>query len=186
MGWIGRKRKRNRFISYEEFKEIRAVQEEIGLFFFGALENIGMKKKGILGAIVIALFCTGCIHNLNAVTTKEENNFQLPDVKSEISPVKCCICGNNKRNLIPYYRKSGMLGLVCLNTMEISTLDTRVYSDDGTEIISDGGRAMLPINFNNMLKNITNAYNKKETVQAKEERKLITDSKRKIKLLKKI
>ena len=32
-----------------------------------------------------------------------------------------------------------MLGLVCLNTMEMSTLDTRVYSDDGTEIISDGG-----------------------------------------------
>ena len=54
MGWIGRKRKRNRFISYEEFKEIRAVQEEIGLFFFCALENIGMKKKGILGAFVLA------------------------------------------------------------------------------------------------------------------------------------
>ena len=85
MGWIGRKRKRNRFISYEEFKEIRAVQEEIGLFFFCELENIGMKKKGILGAIVIALLCTGCIHKLNAITTKAENNFQLPDVKSEIS-----------------------------------------------------------------------------------------------------
>lgn len=98
-----------------------------------------MKKKGILSAIVIALLCTGCVHKLNAVTTKAENNFQLPDVKSEISQEKCCICGNNERSLMPYYRKSGMLGLVCLNTMEISTLDTRVYSDDGTEIISDGG-----------------------------------------------
>lgn len=98
-----------------------------------------MKKKGILGAIVIALLCTGCVHKLNAVTTKAENNFQLPNVKSDISQEKCCICGNNERSLMPYYRKSGMLGLVCLNTMEISTLDTRVYSDDGTEIISDGG-----------------------------------------------
>ena len=44
-----------------------------------------MKKKGIFGAIVIALLCTGCVHKLNAVTTKAENNFQLPDVKSEIS-----------------------------------------------------------------------------------------------------
>ena len=94
-----------------------------------------MKKKGILGAIVIALLCTGCVHKLNAVTTKAENNFQIPDVKSEISQKECCICGNNERSLMPYYRKSGMLGLVCLNTMEISTLDTRVYSDDGTEII---------------------------------------------------
>ena len=40
---------------------------------------------------------------------------------------------------MPYYRKSGMLGLVCLNTMEISSLDTRMYSDDGTEIISNDG-----------------------------------------------
>lgn len=79
-----------------------------------------MKKKGILGAIVIALLCTGCVHKLNAVTTKAENNFQLPNVKSDISQEKCCICGNNERSLMPYYRKSGMLGLVCLNTMEIS------------------------------------------------------------------
>lgn len=49
------------------------------------LEKVGMKKKGILGAIVIALLCTGCVHKLNAVTTKAENNFQIPDVKSEIS-----------------------------------------------------------------------------------------------------
>lgn len=97
------------------------------------------EEKGLLGAIVIALLCTGCVHSLNAVTTKAENNFQLPDVKSEISQEKCCICGNNERSLMSYYRKSGMLGLVCLNTLEISTLDTRVYSDDGTEIISDGG-----------------------------------------------
>ena len=78
-----------------------------------------MKKKGLLGAIVIALLCTGCVHSLNAVTTKAENNFQLPDVKSEISQEKCCICGNNERSLMSYYRKSGMLGLVCLNTLEI-------------------------------------------------------------------
>lgn len=41
----------------------------------------------------------------------------------------------------------------------------------GFVFINSNGRAMLPINFNNMLKNITNAYNKKETVQAKEERR---------------
>lgn len=98
-----------------------------------------MKKKGILGAIVIALLCMGCVHKLNAVTTKTGNNFQLSDVKSEISQEKCCICGNNERSLMPYYRKSGMLGLVCLNTMEISSLDTRIYSDDGTKIIGDSG-----------------------------------------------
>ena len=102
-----------------------------------------MKKKGIFGVFVIALLCMGCVHKLNTVTTKAENNFQLPDVKSETSQEKCCICGNNERSLMAYYRKSGMLGLVCLNTMEISTLDTRVYSDDGTEIINDGGLSIM-------------------------------------------
>ena len=96
-----------------------------------------MKKKGIICAIMIAFLCAGCVHDWNAVTIKAENDFQLPEVKSVISQEGCCICGNNERSLMPYYRKSGMLGLVCLNTMEISTLDTRVYSDDGTEIISD-------------------------------------------------
>ena len=50
-----------------------------------------MKKKGILGAIVIALLCTGCVHKLNAVTTKAENNFQLPNVKSDISQVNITV-----------------------------------------------------------------------------------------------
>ena len=46
MDW--KERKRNRFISYEEFKEVRAVQEEIGLFLFCVLEKVGMKKKEYL------------------------------------------------------------------------------------------------------------------------------------------
>ena len=83
-------------------------------------------KKAIICAIMIAFLCAGCVHDWNAVTIKAENDFQLPDVKSEISQEKCCICGNNERSLMPYYRKSGMLGLVCLNTMEISSLDTFV------------------------------------------------------------
>ena len=62
---------------YEGFKEIRAVQEKIGHVFFYALEKVENDKKGILGAIVIPL-CTECVHKLNAVTTKAENNFQIP------------------------------------------------------------------------------------------------------------
>lgn len=68
-----------------------------------------MKKKGIIGAIMIALLCAGCVHDWNAVTIKADNDFQLPEVKSVISQEECRICGNNERSLMPYYRKSGML-----------------------------------------------------------------------------
>lgn len=49
----------------------------------------------------------------------------------------CYICGDNENSLMPYFRKSGMIGLVCLNTMDISNLDTRAYSNDGTEVLEN-------------------------------------------------
>ena len=46
-------------------------------------------------------------------------------------------------SLMPYFRKSGMIGLVCLNTMDISNLDTRAYSDDGTEVLENGTMGIM-------------------------------------------
>ena len=36
-----------------------------------------------------------------------------------------------------------MIGLVCLNTMDISNLDTRAYSDDGTEVLENGTMGIM-------------------------------------------
>ena len=55
----------------------------------------------------------------------------------------CYICGDNENSLMPYFRKSGMIGLVCLNTMDISNLDTRAYSDDGTEVLENGTMGIM-------------------------------------------
>ena len=96
-----------------------------------------MKKKGIIGIMVISMLCTGCIQK-TATIAEDESRVYLLSVESEISQEECYICGNNEKSLMPYYRKSGMLGLVCLNTMNISTLDSRSYSDTGTKIIEDG------------------------------------------------
>lgn len=98
-----------------------------------------MKIRNILIALTMVVACCGCgvvraeNHEMN------DNEFVLPQVESVIDSEECCICGENERSLMPYYRKSGMIGLVCLNTMEISSLDTRHYSDDGTQIISGAG-----------------------------------------------
>ena len=71
----------------------------------------------------------------------EEKDYSI-QVDSELKG-DCYICGDNENSLIPYFRKSGMIGLVCLNTMDISNLDTRAYSDDGTEVLENGTMGIM-------------------------------------------
>ncbi|MFQ9640694.1 MULTISPECIES: hypothetical protein [Clostridia] len=71
----------------------------------------------------------------------EEKDYNI-QVDSEVKG-DCYICGDNENSLMPYFRKSGMIGLVCLNTMDISNLDTRAYSDDGTEVLENGTMGIM-------------------------------------------
>ena len=80
-----------------------------------------MRKKGLLLLLVLMLCATGCTQAEGAV--EEEKDYSV-HYTSEVPQEECCICGNNDRSLMGYYRKSGMVGLVCLNTMNISNLDT--------------------------------------------------------------
>lgn len=71
----------------------------------------------------------------------EEKDYSI-QVDSELKG-ECYICGDNENSLMSYFRKSGMIGLVCLNTMDISNLDTRAYSDDGTEVLENGTMGIM-------------------------------------------
>ena len=71
----------------------------------------------------------------------EEKDYSI-QVDSELKG-DCYICGDNENSLMPYFRKSGMIGLVCLNIMDISNLDTRAYSDDGTEVLENGTMGIM-------------------------------------------
>ena len=60
------------------------------------LEKVGMKKKGILGAIVIALLCTGCVHKLNvkldAILQKVGNvGFRMFEYNGNINISYSCV-----------------------------------------------------------------------------------------------
>lgn len=90
-----------------------------------------MRKKMITLLLIVTTFLTGCIKAEGKPTAYAEKCV------SKVSSEECCICGNNNRSLIDYYRKSEMIGLVCLNTMSISSLDTRPYSNDGREVLSE-------------------------------------------------
>ena len=89
--------------------------------------------------MVLALFMSGCVNAKSEIKQKEDCRIKY---KSNIAEEDCYICGENDKSLMGYYRKSGMIGLVCLNTMSISSLDTRPYSDDGTEILENNSSTM--------------------------------------------
>ena len=96
-----------------------------------------MGKKTLLLLLGIMVVLTGCKKETLAETADKKTEYGIECV-SEVNVADCCICGSNNRSMMDYYRKSGMIGVVCLNTMNISTLDTRMYSNDGTEIIDSG------------------------------------------------
>lgn len=94
-----------------------------------------MRKKIIFLLLAVAMILPGCTKLEGA--TVEEKDYSM-HYTSNISEEECCICGTNNRSMMDYYRKSGMIGLVCLNTMNISSLDNRPYLDGGTEVIDSG------------------------------------------------
>lgn len=98
-----------------------------------------MCKKMTVFLLILSICLSGCANAKGSVT--EENKEVV--YTSNLPEAECCICGSNDRSLIDYYRKSGMIGLVCLNTMSISTLDTRTYSNDGTEVLEDNASTMM-------------------------------------------
>ena len=97
-----------------------------------------MKKLVVLFVVVATVFIVGACKapNVDAKSgTEEEIDYSI-HVASMIKEKKDCgICGSNERSMMDYYKKSGMIGLVCLNTMDISNLDARLYSDDGAEVL---------------------------------------------------
>lgn len=104
-----------------------------------------MKKIVFLLVLVATVFVTGACKSPK-VGTKNDAQKDVDYALSVVSAIKekeeCYICGDNEHSMMDYYRKSGMMGLVCLNTMDITNLDARMYSDDGTQVLEpehDGG-----------------------------------------------
>lgn len=108
-----------------------------------------MKKLVILLLLASMCVLSGCTEKATQSDFKdrvlsesiEEKDYSI-QVDSELKG-DCYICGDNENSLMPYFRKSGMIGLVCLNTMDISNLDTRAYSDDGTEVLENGTMGIM-------------------------------------------
>lgn len=95
-----------------------------------------MKKK-ILLLFLVGIILTGCSQSYAKAKSKISTDTKVnkPNVQSKVEKEDCCICGDNERSLMPYYRRMDSIGVVCLNTMYISNTDVRTYDDDGNELI---------------------------------------------------
>lgn len=103
-----------------------------------------MKKMICLLVIISTIFVAVGCQSPKVETKKDGKNIDYSiSVQTAIEQKEdCCICGTSERSMMDYYRKSGMVGVVCLNTMNITNLDARLYSNDGTEVLEpdkDGG-----------------------------------------------
>ena len=95
-----------------------------------------MRKWGFIITLGLCITIAGCgVQPTEAKNLKKQT--QKLTIKSEVSQAECCICGDNERSLMPYYRKMDSVGIVCLNTMNISNTDVRIYDDDGTELLQN-------------------------------------------------
>lgn len=96
-----------------------------------------MKKIVVLLMILVTVLAIAAC-KVSGVETERQDataEYAIEVVSALKGKDDCCICGNNDRSMMDYYRKSNMIGIVCLNTMDISNLDTREYSDDGSTVL---------------------------------------------------
>lgn len=96
-----------------------------------------MKKRKLLILTLATVLLSGCAaQQSNAKDgTADKEEIKRPTIQSMVEQSDCCICGNNERSLMPYYRQMDSIGVVCLNTMYIANTDVRTYDDDGNELI---------------------------------------------------
>ncbi len=87
-----------------------------------------MRKLKLTMIVIIICLCTSLLKYHDFMPCSKY--IDTKSICSEINTELCCICGNNQRSLMANYRKSNSLGVVCLNTMNISCIDISYYTND--------------------------------------------------------
>lgn len=63
---------------------------------------------------------------------------------------QCCICGNNERSLMPYYRKFDTIGILSLNDCYVVDLGLKSYDEVGNEVSDSGSTSIRSTNQNDI------------------------------------
>ena len=94
-------------------------------------------KKSIFILLCVALFLTSCSDseplksNIPSTTTEGTIKFEY---RSKIKPKDCALCNQAGNTLLPIYAGQNNLGIICINTFDISPISINRYDDYGNLI----------------------------------------------------
>lgn len=91
-----------------------------------------------ISGLLLCGCASGAVNSSSEMETlyTEVSKAETEDFVSTIDKENCFLCGSNRPGIFDYYKKSGCIALVCLNTWNIA--DTNVYEyDDNGKIVEE-------------------------------------------------
>ena len=91
-----------------------------------------------ISGLLLCGCASGAVNSNSEMETlyTEVSKAETEDFVSTIDKENCFLCGSNRPGIFDYYKKSGCIALVCLNTWNIA--DTNVYEyDDNGKIVEE-------------------------------------------------
>lgn len=91
-----------------------------------------------ISGLLLCGCASGAVNSNSEMETlyTEISKAETEDFVSTIDKENCFLCGSNRPGIFDYYKKSGCIVLVCLNTWNIA--DTNVYEyDDNGKIVEE-------------------------------------------------
>lgn len=115
-----------------------------------------IRKKTFWQIVVWMTIILFGISLLSQIESKGDNRGEHIEIdyqhlKSKLDNVdECCLCGNNARSLMGYYRKFNTIGVISLNDWYIIDLRLKNYDSQGNESKADNGSSMWHMNDENI------------------------------------
>lgn len=100
-----------------------------------------------ISGLLLCGCASGAVNSNSEMETlyTEVSKAETEDFVSMIDKENCYLCGSNRPGIFDYYKKSGCIALVCLNTWNIA--DTNVYEyDDNGKIVEEPNSFSTNIN----------------------------------------
>ena len=108
-------------------------------------------KRRILILLCAVLVLSGCsVSNSNTETesTKSTVVSEKEEIiyTSKIEKDECALCGNQEKSLLPAYKGQKNLGIICINTLDVSPVSINRYNDYGSPIEENAGYTSITHN----------------------------------------
>ncbi|WP_314723443.1 hypothetical protein [Enterocloster bolteae] len=87
-----------------------------------------------ISIMMVLLFSGCCSQKPEEQLPAREDQGRPPKYISDTLPEDCCLCGEGKGTLLPFYWGQDNVGIISLNTFTLLSVETNRYSDQGKRI----------------------------------------------------